>query len=228
MIALSNISNRVEKHRIGHFLNIYKPIKQNQPQVLSTSTLNPIDSCCYWSSKPDSSPRNFISSTNCNGGWPLGQHTAKLKRSLLQGAKIRDDLFHQLGLTISIKTWMLPLRLSMHFTKTSSSFLNLSWNRDVRSHQARIKVTAVINAQLRCTCVHAYRHHQLWRKALKIMKRAERAKDIRMIYYTCLCNFKNAFLHRQWLLPLHSSHMTMVLTTVKTNKASNHCVRVWN
>jgi len=37
---------------------------------------------------------------------------------------------------------------------------------------------------------------------------------------------KKAFLHRQWLLPLHSSHMTMVLTTVKTNKASNHCVRV--
>jgi hypothetical protein len=37
---------------------------------------------------------------------------------------------------------------------------------------------------------------------------------------------KKTFLHRQWLLPLHSSHMTMVLTTVKTNKASNHCVRV--
>jgi hypothetical protein len=57
----------------------------------------------------------------------------------------------------------------------------------------------------------------LWRKALKIMKRAERAKDIIMIYHTCLCNFKNAFLDCCWRLTWSLTLKFMELVEIWTS-----------
>jgi hypothetical protein len=62
----------------------------------------------------------------------------------------------------------------------------------------------------------------------KQRKQKKRAKEIMNgLVCVCLCNFKNTLLFRnatQALVALQSYHMTPVLTTVKTDKASNHYI----